>query len=316
MTYQVSPAVQFDLSEDQSAILSGLEQLIGSLNIEAPKDPVVSAYSQPLDDELTAGGFFEITQQEGFGLLDGALIVEALAKLPVSVEAAATILVAPAFLEDAGRRPVALVSGSAAVPARFLPMAKTLLVDKGDDVLRIDIPEGAVEEVETLFAYPYGRLKNPEALPAVSLGASRVAELRRRWRVAIAVEAAGLMQSALDTVLEHVKTRQQFGRPIGSFQAIQHRLVMAAEQGQATRWLALRAAWSDSDADAAIAATYAQDATPKFANDLHQFCGAMGLTLEFPLHHWTYRLRALLGELGGSSGSALAAADAVWVKAS
>ena len=304
--------MQFDLSEDQSAILSGLEQLIGSLNIEAPKDPVVSAYSQPLDDELVAGGFFEITQQEGFGLLDGALIVEALAKLPVSVEAATSILIAPFFLEDAGRRPVALVSGSAAAPARFLPMAKTLLVDAGDDVLRIDIPEGAVEEVETLFAYPYGKLKNPEALPAVSLGAGRVAELRRRWRMAIAVEAAGLMQSALDTVLEHVKTRQQFGRPIGSFQAIQHRLVMAAEQGQAVRWLALRAAWSDSEVDAAIAATFAQDATPRFCNDLHQFCGAMGLTLEFPLHHWTYRLRALLGELGGASGSAVAAANAAW----
>jgi alkylation response protein AidB-like acyl-CoA dehydrogenase len=187
-----------------------------------------------------------------------------------------------------------------------------LLADTGTDLLRIDIPEGVVEEVETLFAYPYGRLKNPEALTKVSLGKEKLAEFRRRWRIAIAVESAGLMQSALDQVLEHVKTRQQFGRPIGSFQAIQHRLVMAAELGQAVRWLAFRAAWSDTETDAAIAATFAQDSTPKFCTDLHQFCGAMGLTLEFPLHHWTYRLRALLGELGGSSGQAIAAADAAW----
>lgn len=304
--------MDYDLSEDQAAILSGLEQLIASLNIEAPKEPVFAAYSQPLDDELTQGGFLDITQQEGFGLLDGALIVEMLARLPVSVEAAASVLVAPGFLADAARRPVALLAGPLTRPARFLPMAKTLLADTGDELLRIDIPTGAVEEVETLFAYPYGRLKAPLTLPSVSLGAARLGEFRRRWRIALAVEAAGLMQAALDQVLEHVKTRQQFGRPIGSFQAIQHRLVMAAEQGQALRWLALRAAWSDTETDAAIAATFAQDATPRFCTDLHQFCGAMGLTLEFPLHLWTYRLRALLGELGGSSGQAIAAADAAW----
>jgi hypothetical protein len=38
----------------------------------------------------------------------------------------------------------------------------------------------------------------------------------------------------------------------------------------------------------------------------------MGLTLEFPLHFWTYRLRALAGELGGASAQARATAAAVW----
>jgi hypothetical protein len=234
-----------------------------------------------------------------------------LAQLPVSVEAATSILIAPLLLEDSPH-PVALVAGSPSAPARFLPMAKVLLVDAGSNLLRYDIPEGAVEAVETLFAYPYGRLKSPETIEPISLGADKLAGFRRRWRIAIAVEAAGLMQSALNQVLEHVKTRQQFGRPIGSFQAVQHRLVVAAEVGQSTKWLAFRAAWSDDEGDAAIAATYAQDGIPKFANDLHQFCGAMGLTLEFPLHHFTYRLRALLGELGGSSAQALAVADSVY----
>ncbi len=305
--------MNYDLSEDQTGILGGLEQLIASLNIEVPKDAAFSAYSQRLDDELTEGGFFSVTEKEGFSLLDGALVVEALAQLPVSVEAAATILIAPLVLEDAPH-PVAIVTGSATAPARFLPKAKVLLVDTGADLLRYDVPEGAVEDVETLFAYPYGRLKSSHGITPVSLGADQLTGFRRRWRIAIAVEAAGLMQSALNQVLEHVKTRQQFGRPIGSFQAVQHRLVIAAEVGQSTKWLAFRAAWSDSEADAAIAATYAQDGIPRFANDLHQFCGAMGLTLEFPLHHFTYRLRALLGELGGSSAQALAVADSVYAK--
>ena len=135
-------------------------------------------------------------------------------------------------------------------PARFLPMARALLVDQGEDALLVEVTPDAVEPIETLFAYPYGRLKDPGSLPSKKL-AGQGPLLRRRWRIAIAVESAGLMLSGLDTVVEHVKSRMAFGRPLGSFQAIQHRLVMAAEQAQATLWLSRQAAWRDSDSDAA-----------------------------------------------------------------
>jgi hypothetical protein len=46
--------------------------------------------------------------------------------------------------------------------------------------------------------------------------------------------------------------------------------------------------------------------------DCHQFLGAMGMTLEHPLHLWTYRLKALTSELGGRGANALAAAEAIW----
>ena len=46
--------------------------------------------------------------------------------------------------------------------------------------------------------------------------------------------------------------------------------------------------------------------------DLHQFLGAMGITLEHPLHLWTDRLKALIGELGGRGANAVAAAGAIW----
>jgi hypothetical protein len=45
---------------------------------------------------------------------------------------------------------------------------------------------------------------------------------------------------------------------------------------------------------------------------MHQFTGAMGLTLEYPLHLWTYRLRALAGELGGASAQERHVAAATW----
>ena len=46
--------------------------------------------------------------------------------------------------------------------------------------------------------------------------------------------------------------------------------------------------------------------------DFHQFLGAMGMTLEHPLHLWTYRLKALTSELGGRGANAVAAAEAIW----
>ena len=54
--------------------------------------------------------------------------------------------------------------------------------------------EEALSTVETLMAYPYGRLKDPGSLPSTRL-AGQGPLLRRRWRIAIAVESAGLMLS-------------------------------------------------------------------------------------------------------------------------
>ena len=297
--------MDFEPNEDQTSILDGLEQLIASLDTTPPLHGEIASWSQLLDDTVAEAGFLGIAREEGFGLLDAALIVERLARLGISCEAAASAIVAPGLIEDPALRPVALASSINAA-ARFLPMARALLVDQGEDALLVEVTPDAVEPVETLFAYPYGRLKDPGSLPSTRL-TGQGPLLRRRWRIAIAVESAGLMLSALDTVLEHVKSRMAFGRPLGSFQAIQHRLVMTAEQAHATLWLSRQAAWRDTDSDAAIACAYAQEAVGKVAYDLHQFSGAMGLTTEFPLHFWTYRLRALQGELGGSSIQARAA---------
>jgi alkylation response protein AidB-like acyl-CoA dehydrogenase len=302
--------MKYELTEDQSSVLAGLDQLLGSLGIEAHVAPTFFTYGTELDQALAESGFLDIAREEGFSALDGALMVERLARLPLVVEAGASAIVAPAVGVPAGTRPVAMVSGDPLKPARFLPMAQVLLADLGDHAVMITVDPSNVEEVETLFAYPYGRLKTLDGVEQTRI--DDVAALRRRWRIALAAEAAGCMASALDQILEHVKTRQAFGQPLGAFQAIQHRLAMAAETAESTKWLAFRAAWSDSESDAAIAAAFAQARTAQFTYDVQQFAGAMGLTLEFPLHLWTYRLRALAGELGGGSRQARAAALATW----
>lgn len=302
--------MRFDLTEDQASVLAGLEQLLEAHVGPAHVAPVFFSYGAELDLALAESGFLDIAREDGFGALDAALIVERLARLPQVVEAAVSAIVAPALPVPAGVRPIALASGDITKPIRFLPQARLLLVDRGDHAVMVNLNPDEVAPVETLFAYPYGRLETLDGLEQVQI--DDVATLRRRWRIALAVETAGCMASALDQILDHVETRQAFGRPLGAFQAIQHRLAMASETVESTRWLAYRAAWSDEDGDAAIAAAFAQSRIAQLTYDLHQFAGAMGLTLEFPLHLWTYRLRALAGELGGASRQAQAAALATW----
>jgi alkylation response protein AidB-like acyl-CoA dehydrogenase len=74
------------------------------------------------------------------------------------------------------------------------------------------------------------------------------------------------------------------------------------------RWLALKAAATADEGDAALAALHAQESATRVIYDVHQMLGAMGMTLEHPLHLWTYRLKALLSELGGRGGQASAVA--------
>jgi len=74
------------------------------------------------------------------------------------------------------------------------------------------------------------------------------------------------------------------------------------------RWLMLKAAATGDAGDAALAALHAQDSATRIVYDLHQMLGAMGMTLEHPLHLWTYRIKALLSELGGRGGQARAVA--------
>lgn len=304
--------MNFGLTEDQESIVSGLDQLLGSMVPDMPIEPIMFSYAADLDAALAESGFLDIAREDGFSILDAALIVEKLAHLPHVLEAAATAIVAPGLDLERGIRPIAMVSGDGSKPARFLPHAQLLLVDRGHDAVAITVDPDNVEAVESLFAYPYGKLKTLEGVESRAID---VTVLRRRWRIALALEAAGAMAGALALIVDHVRTRQAFGRPLGSFQAIQHRLAMAAETTESTKWLALRAADSDSEADAAVAAGFAQMRVAQTTYDLHQFAGAMGLTLEFPLHFWTYRLRALAGELGGSSGQARAAAAATWGEA-
>ena len=135
--------------------------------------------------------------------------------------------------------------------------------------------------------------------------------LRRAWQVALAAEAAGTMLAAITKTAAYVSGRYQFGRPIGSFQAVQHRLARAYVMAQGTKWLALRAAWfHDDEFLTASAAAYACEASQVTYTNTHQVTGAIGVTTEHGLVLYTMRLMGLQRELGGRRAHARRVASA------
>jgi alkylation response protein AidB-like acyl-CoA dehydrogenase len=161
---------------------------------------------------------------------------------------------------------------------------------------------------------PMGRVRAPQGR-AESLGRGSGERLRNLWRLALAAETVGTMAACLEVTLEYVKRRRQFGRAIGSFQAVQHRLAQCAVAVEGSRWLVYEAAGQDAPAEAAAtAAAFATAAASLVFAETHQFTGAMGFTREHDLHVWSMRLQALRLEAGGVAGHRRAVARERWCR--
>jgi alkylation response protein AidB-like acyl-CoA dehydrogenase len=305
--------MNFELTEEQSALLSAVQAIVQD-HLEVPRDARHASHyvDVKLQRLLEDNGFLDANRD--FGPLGAALVVEEAARAPVVTEVAASALVVPQLL--GGERlagPVALVAGDSLTAAhRHLGIARTAVVDLGEDVAILALGEGDVVTVDSVLAYPYGRFVRAPDLGSARRLAGLGPRLRQWWRVGLAAEFAGAAQSAIQCTVQHVKQRQVFGHPVGVFQAVQHRLVQCQYVATGVHWLALRAAWSGEAVHADLAACYAQQSVRRLLVDLHQFCGAMGVTYEFPLHFWTYRLRGLQAEAGGLAGAAGAYARMRW----
>jgi alkylation response protein AidB-like acyl-CoA dehydrogenase len=118
---------------------------------------------------------------------------------------------------------------------------------------------------------------------------------RPRVRAALALEAVGIAQRALDWGVEHAKERQQFGKAIGVYQAVSHSLVDAFMATELSRSVAYWAAWcvAEDDEQAATAAAaafaYAAEAAVSACERSIQVHGGIGFTWEHPLHRYYKR---------------------------
>ncbi|TML72929.1 MAG: acyl-CoA dehydrogenase [Actinobacteria bacterium] len=134
---------------------------------------------------------------------------------------------------------------------------------------------------------------------------------------AVALEATGIARYALDVAVEHAKTREQFGRPIGAYQAVAHPLADTYIENELARSLAYWAAWCvaehDEQTEVAVAAakSYAGDAAVAACERAIQVLGGIGFTWEHPLHR--YYKRALWIQAYGGYTRAQRAKVAAWL---
>jgi len=310
--------MDFELNEDQQAILEAVNRLLEQHAGPARAIKLFSdgGYDTELDTALTESGFNSILKD--VGSLEAALVVEAIARNAGVCSAAAQLLVAPSVIKNKELSdkeitgPIALaVQTDKPIPIRYLAHAKHLLLLTNDDVKLITLKDGDVEVVKSNFGYPMGRLVRP--VTGVSLGKEAAAKMRNSWRLSLALEAVGTMEAALKHTVDYVKQRRQFGRAIGSFQAIQHRLSICAIQVEGSRWLAREAAYHGAPEESvATAAAFALSAADLIFTETHQMSGAIGFTREFNLHVWSMRLHTLRQELGGLSAHRRALVKARW----
>ncbi|QIG80765.1 acyl-CoA dehydrogenase family protein [Stakelama tenebrarum] len=304
--------MELALSDDQLTILDAVDVLTRPY-VSPPTDCRDFVLTSPeLDAELVQGGFLDIAFDPDLGAISAALVVEKLARLPYATESAMSALVRPLLGELPA--PICMVeSDQLTRPVRFLKPGATVVVVFPDKVASFTATEADVVAVaESLYAYPVAKLASADFESRLTTHDVSADEVRTRWRLATATEIAGLLQAAVDSTVLYVSERKQFGRPIGVFQAVRHRLAEASVRAMGARWMALKAAYSGDAGETALAAHYAQDSGSKIVYDLHQFLGGMGITLEHPLHLWTYRIKSLLSDLGGRTAQADVAAKEMW----
>ncbi|SEH61357.1 Acyl-CoA dehydrogenase [Mycolicibacterium rutilum] len=277
-------------------------------------------------------GIFGVALAEEHGGADGtvddlcAMVDEAAAALvpgPVATTALATLLVSdPGVLAAlaAGERvagvaltaDLRLADGAVTGTADYVlgaDAAGVLVLPAGEGFVLVDVtaPGVTVEPLKpTDFSRPLARVVLDSA-PAQPVGGSaqRVIDIAA---TVMAAEAAGLARWALQTATEYAKVREQFGKPIGSFQAIKHmcaEMLLRSEQASVAAADAARAVSEGDDAQlsiaAAVAAAVGIDAAKANAKDCIQVLGGIGITWEHDAHLYLRRAYGLARFLGGAN---------------
>lgn len=296
--------MDFDLTEEQAQLANMLERWSRD-HSNTPGGFVGTVLeSGDCENELENAGYFQIAEQEDFGPLGGVLFIEAVSRTPYAVETGGSGFVAPLLGLTELSRPVAFLNKGRPQFARYLRNGGTALVDADDHVRMLECGD-KITPFETKYAYPFGKFDGDLNAESVCLDGVSIDEFRSLRLTATAAEAVAIMEGALDLTVEYVRNRVQFGRPIGSLQAVQHRLSEAASVISASRLMTRRAAVIKRLREAVLAALHTRESVKRVLYETLQFHGATGLTYEYPLHLWGNRLRVLEGELSAAERLAM-----------
>ncbi|MBV9929246.1 MAG: acyl-CoA/acyl-ACP dehydrogenase [Acidobacteria bacterium] len=197
------------------------------------------------------------------------------------------------FVPDAGVADVIVCVARDGDALALLP------IGRGAEGLRVN-PMPSMDATRKLYEVVFDGVRAAEG-DALGADGDAGGALQRALEVATAVlcaEMVGGMQWVLDTSVEYAKTRQQFGRPIGSFQAVQHMCADMLLMTESARSAAYYAAWALTENDPAArlavstAKAYCSDAYREVANRGVQVHGGIGFTWEHDLQLYYKRSKS------------------------
>jgi len=182
-----------------------------------------------------------------------------------------------------------------------------LLVEVGGQPMVASVPMS--ECTTTAMTNLAGERRDTVALDGVEAEAAPAAEgvdagaLRFRGALSRTALMAGAIEKISQLTVSYTTERVQFGRPVARFQAVQQHLVWAAQDAALVRMAAESAGRAASRGSAefeiASAKLIANQGGARATKACHQAHGAMGMTQEYPLHHYTRRLWSWRKEYGG-----------------
>jgi len=276
----------------------------------------LAAHAEPSWQELADLGWTGVSVAEehggaGLGFLEEAILFEEMGRALTHAPYWSTVaVVLPALPPD--------LQGEVARGEASWALATGPLLPDLDSVTRIAVPggdsiwelEGAAREVLQTndVTRPLGVVSGGE-YGRVLASSELMPQLRTRSLAALALEACGVGARALELAIDYAKERHQFGKPIGTYQAISHPLAQTLMEVELGRSLALFAAWciAVGDERGPIAAVSAKalcaDAAVAACERSIQVHGGIGFTWEHVLHR-LYK-RALWIQAWEASGAQL-----------
>ena len=298
--------MEFGFSEEQQELASTVRSLLAKRADSAAVR--VAAESQAGYDEslwqllceqigVAALGIPEEYDGAGFTLFESLVALEEIGRSLAPSPLLASLVAAEALLaggdDDAKQRllpriaagEVATVSIDGA-PALFADQATVLLAIDGDALLDLDPASSDQNWLPSMDqTHRFGSL---DAAGGTRIGDGGKAKARAELVGAVGAAAlqAGLAARALDMTVDYSKTRVQFGRPIGSFQALKHRMadmLVQVEMCRSASWAASYAVSVGADNAeqlAHVAKSYCSDALDKVAAETVQLHGGIAITWE------------------------------------
>ncbi|MFD3794460.1 acyl-CoA dehydrogenase family protein [Streptomyces californicus] len=321
--------MDFQLSDDQRALRSGMRDLLGAVFHRDRMRAAVErggALDRALWRELGAAGFFALRLPEedggvGLGLPEAVLLFEEAGRALLPGPLVATHLAA-GRVKGAAEGAAVVTAADGDRPVAHLAEADTVLAGGGPldgEALRAFVatarPVRSMDPLTPLHLPPPepvaggpGRVAGP-AVSAPERAPAYAGRLRYEAALLSAAEQLGSAARTTEMAVQHARERQQFGAPIGSFQAVKHLCADMLARTEPARAAVYAAAVTGDPLEIAAAELLADEAAVRNARDCLQIHGGMGFTWEADVHLHLKRawLRAATGLTAAEAEEELAA---------